>query len=90
MARQLSQNEIKAAKKEEIVVVYNTSKQSIAIQLMPPINPKTGKRLGFFTAEQSIMVPRGKSARFPKGRLYMEQINNLQRSGMIRLKHGNA
>lgn len=87
MARQSSQNEINARKKDEIIVVENVSKQQLAIQLMPPINPKTGKRVGFFLAEQTIMVPRGKMAKLPKGRLYMDQITNLQKQGLIKVKH---
>ena len=86
MARPLSSNEKKSAKKDETIIVYNISKQSIAIQLMPPINPKTGKRISFWTAEQSIMIPHGKSARFERSRLYMDQIGNLQKSGMLRIK----
>lgn len=86
MARESSQNEIKARKKDDVVVVENVSKQQIAVQLMPPINPKTGKRVGFFLAEQSVIIPRGKSAKLPRTRLYMDQINNLQKHGIIKVK----
>lgn len=85
VSRPLSQNEVKARSRDEIVVIYNTSKQSIPIQLRAPMNPKTGKRVGFFTGEQTVSISKGKSSRFPKSRLYMEQVNNLQRSGMVRV-----
>lgn len=85
MPRQPSQNELKA-KKEEVIIIQNVSKQIIAIQLSSPVNPKTGKKIGFFVAEQSVSLPRGKSGKFPRARLYMDQITNLQKSGMIKVK----
>jgi len=82
-ARPLTQREIKKAKKdkqaEEYVIIHNVCKQMIPIQLKPPVG------IDFFQGEMSVPLNRGKSAKFPKSRLRMTQIENLQKSGMVRI-----
>ena len=79
----LTPREIKKTKKakltEEYVMISNISKQMIPIQLRPP----TG--VDFYAGEQSVPLTKGKSAKFPKSRLRMAQVDNLQKSGMIRV-----
>jgi hypothetical protein len=80
--RPLTQREIRKAKREreaeDYIIIYNVSKQSIPIQLKPPIG------VDFFQGEQTIYVHKGKSGKFPKSRLRDNQIQNLRKSGRIR------
>jgi hypothetical protein len=81
--RPLTQREIRQAKKakqdEEYIIIHNICKQMVPIQLKAP----TG--VDFYQGEQTIPLNRGKSAKFPKSRLRMTQITNLQKSRMIRV-----
>jgi len=81
--RPLTQREIRQAKKEkqqeEYVLVHNICKQMIPVQLKPPVG------VDFYRGEQTVPLQRGKSAKFPKSRLRMTQIENLQKSGMVRI-----
>lgn len=81
--RPLTQREIKKAKKEkqqeEYITVHNICKQMILIQLQAPVG------VDFYAGEMSVPLNKGKSAKFPKSRLRMTQIENLQKSGMIRI-----
>ena len=81
--RPLTQREIKKAKKEkqreEYITIHNICKQMIPIQLKPPVG------VDFFQGEMSVPLRKGKSAKFPKSRLRTTQIENLQKSGMIRI-----
>ena len=82
--RPLTQRELRKAKKqrenEDYIMIYNTSKQLIPIQLKPPLG------VDFFQGEQTINLYRGKSGRFPMSRLRGEQLQNLQKSGRIRVE----
>jgi hypothetical protein len=87
--RQLSQAEI-AARQQSVdhgqMVIENVSKQLIQIQLRPPYNKDASKRLDFYVGEQSVGLSPGNSDVFPKNRLYMDQINNLQKRGQLRVR----
>jgi hypothetical protein len=81
--RPLTQRELRQSKKvkqdEEYILIHNICKQMIPIQLKPPIG------VDFYQGEQTVPLNRGKSAKFPKSRLRMTQVENLQKSGMIRI-----
>jgi hypothetical protein len=70
---------------EEYVWICNISKQSIPIQLKAPTDKKTGKQFDWLVGEQSVPLGVGAKQRFPKSRLYTEQIENLQRDRRIKV-----
>ena len=70
---------------EEYVWISNISNQSIPIQLKSPTDKKTGKKYDFLVGEQSVPLGSGAKQRFPKSRLYTEQIENLQKNRIIRV-----
>lgn len=82
--RPVTQREIRKAKKtraaEEYVMIHNICKQTVPIQLKPPYG------VDFYQGEQTVSLNRGKSARFPKSRLRVTQVDNLRKSGMIRVE----
>lgn len=87
-ARPMTQREIRKTKKaklaEEYIMIHNVCKQMVPIQLKPPVG------VDFYQGEQTVSLNRGKSARFPKSRLRMTQVENLQKSGMIRVEKTSA
>ena len=85
--RPLTQREIRQAKAgdSEFVDIENVSKQQIQIQMKPPIQ-QDGKRLDFYVGEITVPLLKGTKARFPKSRLYWDQVVNLQKTGYIRYK----
>lgn len=70
---------------EEYVWICNISKQSIPIQLKAPKDKRTGKQYDFLVGEQTVPLGAGAKQRFPKSRLYTEQIENLQRDRRIKV-----
>lgn len=85
--RPLTQRELKTLeqqrKDETFIVISNrTKKQPISIQLRPPFGPD-GKRIDFYLGEQTVPLRPGKTAKFPKSRLYDYQITNLRKAGYI-------
>jgi len=85
--RPLTQREIRKSRKEkqeeEYIIIHNICKQMVPIQLKAPIG------VDFYRGEQTINLNRGKSAKFPKSRLRMPQITNLQKSRMIKVSTAN-
>lgn len=83
--RPLTQREIRQQRKEKdsesYVMIHNTSKQSIPIQLRAP----TG--VDFYVGEQTIPLYPGKSGKFPKSRLIDNQLINLQKAGRIKVEN---
>lgn len=82
MDRPLTQAEILAKKtikqKEEFIIITNKTKnQTINIQLRAPEN------VPFHIGEQCIPLHPQASGKFPKSRLYQEQIQNCQKSGWL-------
>jgi len=64
----------------DTVVLYNCSKQMIAIHLKPP------EGVNFFIGAQTIYLHPSKRATFAKDRLmWNEQISNLQKKGMLKV-----
>jgi hypothetical protein len=79
--RPLTQREIKKAQEtEEYIIIHNICKQMIPIQLKAPVG------VDFFAGEQTVSLNRGKSGRFPVSRLRATQVENLQKSGKIRVE----
>lgn len=70
---------------EQFVWISNISKQAIPIQLKSPVDKKTGKKYDFLIGEQTVPLSAGAKQKFPKSRLYTEQIENLQRDRRIRV-----
>jgi hypothetical protein len=81
MARPITQREIQQQKLEisGFVNILNISKQAIHVQLKAPPN------VDFFAGEQTIPLMPGKFTKFPRRRLYMDQVTNLQKSGKLRI-----
>jgi hypothetical protein len=85
MNRPLTQAEIAARKKaqspkEEYVTLANKSPiQTVNIQLKAPSG------VPFTVGEQTIPLFPKASAKFPKSRLIPEQIENLQKTGLLRV-----
>ncbi len=82
--RPLTQREIRRRKQdaeevERIVIINRSSSQSIPIQLKAPDG------VDFFVGEQTVMLYPKKMAKFPKNRLYTEQINNFCKQGRVRI-----
>lgn len=85
--RPMTQRELKklkAADSTDYVSIYNRqAKQPLQIQLRSP------KGVDFYLGEQTIYIPVGQSAKFPKGRLYKEQIVNHQKAGRCTILSGS-
>lgn len=65
---------------EDTVVLYNCSKQMLAIHLKQPAG------VNFFLGAQTIYLHPNKQATFIKNRLmWEEQISNLQKKGMLKV-----
>lgn len=75
----------KITEEEQFVWISNISKQAIPIQLKSPTDKKTGKKYDFLIGEQSVPLSAGAKQKFPKSRLYTEQIENLQRDRRIKV-----
>lgn len=75
----------KSIEEEQFVWISNISKQAIPIQLKSPIDKKTGKKHDFLIGEQTVPLLSGAKQKFPKSRLYNEQIENLQRDHRIKV-----
>lgn len=85
--RPKSQQQLKSEKKaaqnpaeREYVWVTNISKQSVPIQLMAP------KGVDFIVGEQSMALAPGESEKFPRERIYLHQVQNLQKMRKIRIR----
>ena len=61
-----------------LVKIYNKGKQAIRLQVRPPGGD-------FYKIEQQIAVNVGKSVILPKSHLLWEQVENLQKSGFLRV-----
>jgi hypothetical protein len=81
--RPLTQREIKKSKKaarsDEMVIIINKDKQMVPIQLRAPGG------YTFWQGEQTIPLLPKRMSKFPKNRLYQEQIINLQKAGRIQV-----
>lgn len=82
--RPLTQREIRrrrqASEQIERVVIVNRSKsQTVPIQLKAPPG------VDFFVGEQTVMLYPRRMAKFPKNRLYAEQIDNFRKQGRIQV-----
>jgi hypothetical protein len=80
----LTQRELRKQKKgsetiEYVTIINKSGKQTVPIQLRAP------KGVDFFVGEQTVPLYPNKMAKFPKNRLYMEQIMNYEKSGRIRV-----
>ncbi len=67
-----------AKQKSHVVRIYNNSKQMIPIQLSAPGGD-------FYTSEQQVRLVPKADVQLPKSHLRMEQIENLQKKGLIRV-----
>lgn len=65
-------------KKSHVVRIYNNSKQMIPLQVRAPGGD-------FFTSEQQVRIMPGKDVLLPKTHLRVDQIENLQKKGMVRV-----
>jgi len=82
--RPLTQRELRRRKKEaleveRVVIVNRSSSQTIPIQLKAP------KGQDFFVGEVTVPLYPKRMAKFPKDRLYAEQINNFCKQGRIQV-----
>ena len=82
--RPLTQRELRAAKKkttnvEQIVIVNKSKSQTVPIQLKAPPG------VDWFVGEQTVPLYPKRMAKFPKNRLYMEQIINYQKQGRVQV-----
>lgn len=69
-----------AKKRQHQVRVYNCSKQMIPLQARAPGGD-------FYTSEQQVRIMPGQDVLLPKSYLRSDQIENLQKRGMIRILH---
>jgi len=65
-------------KKSHVVRIYNNSRQMIPLQARAP-------GADFFTSEQQVRLDPGKDVLLPKSHLRRDQIENLQKRGMIKV-----
>jgi hypothetical protein len=82
--RPLTQRELRELKKKkstsELVILINkSSNQTVPIQLKAP--PGTD----WFVGEMTVPLYPKRMGKFPKNRLYTEQINNYQKQGRIQV-----
>lgn len=62
----------------EIITLYNQSKQAIPIHVRPPGGE-------FYQSEQQVTIRPSKSISLIKEHVNMDQVNNLQRRGMLKI-----
>lgn len=67
-----------AKNKSHVIRVYNSSNQMIPLQARAP-------GTDFFTSEQQVRIGPGRDVLLPKSHLRMDQIDNLQKRGMIKV-----
>lgn len=67
-----------AKKRTAVIRIYNSSNQMIPLQVRTPGGD-------FYTSEQQVRVSPGKDVLLPKNHLMSEQIENLQKRGMIKV-----
>ena len=67
-----------AKNRSHVVRLYNSSKQMIPLQVRAPGSD-------FFTSEQQVRVLPGHDVLLPKNHLMSEQIENLQKRGMVKI-----
>ena len=63
--------------RSRIVTLYNTSQQSIPLQIRPPGSD-------FYSGEQQVWIKPGNSAQLPWDHLNQDQVDNLMRRGAIK------
>lgn len=63
---------------ENLIKIYNTSKQTIRLQLKPPGGD-------FYSTEQQVGINPGQVVTLPKSHVLREQVDNLQRRQMLRV-----
>ena len=66
------------AKKSEMIRLYNSSKQMIPIQVRVPGGD-------FYRSEHQVRLNPGNDVQLPKSHLRADQIENLQRRGMLKI-----
>ena len=64
--------------KSHVVRIYNNSKQMIPLQVRAPGSD-------FYTSEQQVRLSPGEDVLLPKSHLRLEQIENLQKRGMLKI-----
>lgn len=67
-----------AAQKSHVLRIYNNSRQMIPIQARAPGSD-------FFTGEQQVRIAPGKDVLLPKSHLRKDQVENLQKRGLIKV-----
>jgi hypothetical protein len=77
--RELRQQKQKVEKAERIVIINRSGNQTVPIQLKDPPG------VDFFVGEQTVFLYPKRMAKFPKDRLYAEQINNFRKQGRIQV-----
>jgi len=82
--RPLTQRELRAIKNkhtnvEQVVIVNRSSTQTVPIQLRAP------RGVDWFVGEQTVPLYPKRMAKFPKSRLYMEQVTNYQKQGRVQV-----
>ena len=80
----LTQRELRALKKkqtnvEQVVIVNKSKSQTVPIQLKAPPG------IDWFVGEQTVPLYPKRMSKFPKSRLYMDQITNYQKQGRIQV-----
>lgn len=66
------------ATKSHVIRIYNNSKQLISLQVRSPNGD-------FYTSEQQVRIVPNQSVVLPKSHVRQDQIDNLQKRGMIRV-----
>ena len=69
--------------KEDYLVLQNRSRQLIVLQVVQ--QPKSGKKLDFYWAQQQVQLHPNKVVKIPKRIAIMDQIENLCKKGYIRI-----
>jgi len=82
--RPLTQRELRRIKKtrdsvEYVLIINKSKKQTLPIQLKSPAG------VDWFVGEQAAMLYPQRMSKFPKHRLYPDQIANLQKQGRIQV-----
>lgn len=77
--RELRQIKNKNSSVEYVLIINKSKRQSLPIQLKSPPG------VDWFVGEQSAMLYPQKMSKFPKHRLYPDQIANLQKQGRIQV-----
>jgi hypothetical protein len=71
------------AKKSEMVRLYNSSKQMIPLQVRVPGGD-------FYRSEHQVRLNPGNDVQLPKSHLRVDQIENLQRRGMLKILYDSS